>query len=197
MTFEASGYTVRWIHLLVETAMDYIKSPILFILAMKTILKATENISEPPRFRNDCQMPPLQALMADTTVITSSDMKKKARYWNDWTTLSITLFSISYEPRKSRSLLLIKGKMTNYTVTNQISIFGEKQMNSYSTMYDVSVKDMNAVKQIIEVKKGMELIHFNIFGHELIYVIQPNLLHSLFICDYCLASFIKSFYLSV
>ena len=65
-------YDTNWIHLQTGIAMGCTVSPILFVLAMQVILKASEKESEGAHLGDGVLMAPLKAFMDDTTILTSS-----------------------------------------------------------------------------------------------------------------------------
>ena len=48
-------------------------SPILFVLAMQLLLKATENNADIAELDGGCQLPPVKPFMDDTTILTSKE----------------------------------------------------------------------------------------------------------------------------
>ena len=105
-------------------------------------------------------MPPLKAFMDDTTIITTSEAQ--ARKMLERLDSLIIWCRMSFKPKKSRSLSLIKGKVIerSYTVANQIiPTVGEEPVKSLGRVYDASMKDSNAVKQVIEMaQNGLNII---------------------------------------
>ena len=73
MWFTKKEYTTNWNRLEVGIAMGCLVSPILFILAMQLLLKATENNAEIVELGGGFQMPPVKAFMDDTTIHSSKE----------------------------------------------------------------------------------------------------------------------------
>ncbi|GFO24405.1 reverse transcriptase [Plakobranchus ocellatus] len=71
MRFSNERYTTDWINLDVDIAISCTISPILFVLTMKFILRAAEGSTSLADLCGRCYMPPLKALMADTTILCS------------------------------------------------------------------------------------------------------------------------------
>ncbi|GFO26787.1 reverse transcriptase [Plakobranchus ocellatus] len=71
MKFSTERYMTGCINLEVGIAMGCTKSPILFVLAMKVILRAAGGSASPEDLGGGCYMPPLKAFMDDTTILCS------------------------------------------------------------------------------------------------------------------------------
>ena len=67
MQFTTKGWTTNLNRLEVGIAMGCSVSPILFILAMQLLLKATENNADIDELGRGFQMPPVKAFIDDTT----------------------------------------------------------------------------------------------------------------------------------
>ena len=108
--------------------MGCLVSPILFFLAMQLLLQATENNTNIVELSGGFQMPPVKAFMDDTTILSSKEstthrilsLMDKQIIW----------CRMKFKPKKSRSLLLRKGKVNkniNFKVVGQrIRRTGEK-----------------------------------------------------------------------
>ena len=71
MRFTTKEYTTNWNKLEVGIAMGCSLSPILFVLAMQLLQKATENNAEIVGLGGGFQMLPVKAFMDDTTIVSS------------------------------------------------------------------------------------------------------------------------------
>ncbi|GFR89240.1 reverse transcriptase [Elysia marginata] len=69
LKFSTSDYATHWINLEVGIAMGCIISPILFVMTMEVIPKAAEGSTGPANLGGGCSMPPIKAVMDDTTII--------------------------------------------------------------------------------------------------------------------------------
>ena len=65
--FSTNGYTTDWNNLEIDIAMGCMISPILFIMAMEVILKASEGSAGLANLGGGCYMPPLKAFMDDNS----------------------------------------------------------------------------------------------------------------------------------
>ena len=124
--------------------------PILFVLAMQLLLKATKNNTEIVELGGRFQMPPVKTSMDDTTIFSSKEstthkilsLMNKQMNW----------CKMKFKLKKSRSLLLRKGKVNqniNFMVGGQrILTETEETEKSSECWFDESLKDINQVKEI-------------------------------------------------
>ncbi|GFO40954.1 reverse transcriptase [Plakobranchus ocellatus] len=113
MRFSINDYTANWINLGVGIAMGCTISPILFVIAMEVILKATESSAGPVNLGGGCSMPPLKAFMDDTTLSAPKKKKKKKDETRRMLTPLDVLMSwcrMEFKPKKSRILSIRKSK---------------------------------------------------------------------------------------
>ena len=73
MWFATKEYTINWNRLEVGIVMGCSVSPILFVLAMQLLLKATENDADIVELGGGFQMPLVMAFMDDTTILSSKE----------------------------------------------------------------------------------------------------------------------------
>lgn len=132
MRFTTKDFTTKWNRLEVGIAMGCTVSPILFVLAMELILKATNNKADVVELGGGCQMQPVKAFMDDTTILSSkvSSTRKILSLMDDL----ISWCRMKFKPNKSRSLSLRKGKLNkniNFVVGGQrIPTVSEKPVKS-------------------------------------------------------------------
>ena len=102
MRYSTQSFTTDWVNLEVGIAMGCTISPILFVLAMEVILKASEQYAGPTNLGDGCQMHPLKAFMDDTTILCSEeeDTRKILERLDGLMSWS----RMSFKPKKSRSL---------------------------------------------------------------------------------------------
>ena len=106
MQFTTKEYTKNWKRLEVGIAMGCLVSPILFVLAMQLLLKATENNADIAEFSGGFQMPPVKAFMDDTTILSSKESTtRKILTLMD---KQVIWCRMKFKPKKSRSLLFRK-----------------------------------------------------------------------------------------
>lgn len=118
MRFNTKGYTTAWIRLEVGIAISCRVSPILFVLTMQLLLKATKSKADIVELGGGYQMPLVKAFMDNTTILSSkeSTTHKLLSLMDDlmiWCRMKL----------KSRSLSIRKGKLIqniNFEVGGQI-----------------------------------------------------------------------------
>ena len=162
MRFTTTSYTTAWTELEVGIAMGCTVSPILFVLAMQVLLKATEASAKPADLGSGILMPPLKAFMDDTTVIAN-----KAETGRDVLARLdslITWSKMKFKPAKSRSLSLRKGKIdekVKFQIGGQdIPTVSEEPVKSLGRWYDCSLKDTKQNGYIKETaKEGLVTIN--------------------------------------
>ncbi|GFO34521.1 reverse transcriptase [Plakobranchus ocellatus] len=148
MSFLANDFSTNWINLEIGIAMGCTISPILFVIAMEVILKATEGSANPSNLGDACSMPPLKAFIDDTTIICSKE---------DETRQMLTRLDdlmpwcrMEFKPKKSRSLSIRKGKVneaTTFTVAEQqIPTVSQEQSRASEDVYDISSTTVEAKK---------------------------------------------------
>ena len=162
MRFTTASYTTGWTELEVGIAMGCTVSPILFVLAMQVLLKATEAYAKSAELGNGICMPPLKAFMDDTTVIvnkveTGRDVLARLDSLITWSRMK-------FKPSKSRSLSLRKGKVdesVRFQIGGQdIPKVSEEPVKSLGRWYDCSLKDTKQNGYIKETaKEGLVTIN--------------------------------------
>ena len=115
MQFITKEYTTNWNRLEVGIVMGCLVSSVLYVLAMQQLLKATENNAEIVELGGRFQMPPVKAFIDDTTILSSKEsttckilnLMDKQLIW----------FRMKLKPKKSRNLLLWKGKVNENLIS--------------------------------------------------------------------------------
>ena len=148
MRFSTAEYTTDWINLEVGIAMGCTVSPILFVMAMQMLLKATESKAIPAELGGGCQMPPLKAFMDDTTILSSNE-EETHRVLHHLDGL-MECCRMNFKPKKSRSLSLRKGKVSESTHFHvggpRIPTVSEEPVKSLGRWYDRTLKDTRQAK---------------------------------------------------
>jgi hypothetical protein len=161
LRFSTAEYTTEWAELEIGIAAGCTVSPILFVMAMQLILKASENAAEGPDLGGGCRMPPLKAFLDDTTVLSPNEgqarlMLKRLDELMVWSRMQ-------FKPKKSRSLSIVRGKVvdTKFDVSGQrIPTVREEPVKSLGRMYNAALKDTAARRQTIEMSKaGLDSIN--------------------------------------
>ena len=73
MRFTTKDFTTNWTRLEVGIAIGCTVSPVLFILSIQLLLKATEGKSNFVELGRSCQMPQVKAFMDDTKILSSKE----------------------------------------------------------------------------------------------------------------------------
>ena len=196
MRFSTKEYTTDWINLEVGIAMGCAISPILFVLAMEVILRAAMSTARQTDLGDGYKIPPLKAFMDDTTVLSSKE--SETRHVLERLDEIIASSRMKFKPKKSRSLSLRKGKVTDaviFNVANQaIPTVTEEPVKSLGRWYDDTLKDTkrgNETKQMAE--EGLETINqCGLPGKYKVWCLQfmliPKLLWPLMIYDICIST---------
>ena len=193
MRFSTKEFTTDWINLEVGIAMGCAISPILFVLAMEVILKAATAKTKKTDLGDGHMMPPLKAFMDDTTVISSNE--DETRHVLKRLDEVVASSRMKFKPKKSRSLSLRKGKVTEsvvFSVANQnIPTVTEEPVKSLGRWYDDTLKDTQRAKETKEMsEEGLKTIdQCGLPGKYKVWCLQfmliPKLLWPLMIYDIC------------
>ncbi|GFN94352.1 reverse transcriptase [Plakobranchus ocellatus] len=183
MRFSTNDYTTNWINLEVGIAMGCTISPILFLMAMEVILKAAEGSAGPANLGGGCSMPPLKALMDDTTVICSKE--DETRWMLTRLDVLMSWCRMEFKPKKSRSLSIKKGKVdkaTTFTVVEQqIPTVSQEPVKSLGRWYDSSMKNIRRGAETLELASESLLA----INKCLQFMLIPKLLWPLLVYDIC------------
>ncbi|GFN94967.1 reverse transcriptase [Plakobranchus ocellatus] len=193
MRFSTNNYTTNWINLEVGIAMGCTISPILFVMAMKVILKAAEGSAGPASLGGGFSMLPLKAFMVGTTIICSKEDETRRML-----TLLDDLMSwrrMEFKPKKSRSLSIRRGKvdkaMTFTVEEQQIPTVSQEPVKSLGRWYDSSMKDTRRGAETLELASE-SLLAINKCGLQgkfkiwcLQFMLIPKLLWPLLVYDIC------------
>ena len=191
MRFTAEAFTTNWMPLEIGIAMGCTVSPILFVMAMQVLLKASEKSAPPLNLGRGCYMPPLKAFMDDTTVLTASE--DEARTMLGRLEDLINWSRMAFKPKKSRSLSIRKGKVddrVSFIVADQkIPTLSQEPVKSLGRQYDESLKDKIAARNTEDlVVSGLQKIQTSgLIGKFKLWCLQfmliPKLLWPLLIYD--------------
>ncbi|GFO11675.1 reverse transcriptase [Plakobranchus ocellatus] len=100
--------------------MGYTISPILFVMAMEVMLKATESSAGSANLGGGWSMPPLKAFMDDTDIICSKE--DETRRMLTGLDVLMSWCRMEFKPEKSHNLSIRKGKVveaTTFTIAEQ------------------------------------------------------------------------------
>ena len=152
MSFSTKSYTTDWINLEIGIAMGSTISPILFVMAMEVILKASEGSAGPVNLGCGRYIPPLKA-STDNTTVTCSNEAETLRMLEHLDGI-MSWCRMNFKPKKSRSRSVRKCKIdaaTTFTVANkQISTVSEEPVKSLGRWYHSSMKDTKREQETAE-----------------------------------------------
>ena len=149
MRFTPKDITSNWTRLEVGIAVGCAVLPVLFILSMLLLLKATENKSNFVELGRDCQMPPVKAFMDDTTILSTkeSTTRKLISFMDEL----MIWCRMKFKPQKSRGISLRSGTLNqnvNFEIGGQrIPIVSDLPVKRLGRWYAESMKDTNQVKE--------------------------------------------------
>ena len=191
MRFTTETYTTEYVPLQTGIAMGCSVSPILFVLAMQMLLKATEAEAKTYNLSDGQDRPALKAFMDDTTIISNSveGCDAALQRFNkliEWCRMKL-------KPTKSRSLSITKGKVdesVKFTVAGHtIPTVSEQPVKSLGRWYDSSLKDTQRSSELEEQAiEGLETINkTKLPGKFKVWILQfvliPKLLWPLLVYD--------------
>ena len=116
-------------------------SAILFALAMNMLIKATEAECRGPTMRSDLRHPPIRAYMDDMTMTTTS--VTGARCLPKGIEKLITWARMSFNAKKSKSLVLKKGKLSEdwFKLSGEYIPTNDKPAKSLGKCFDHTLND--------------------------------------------------------
>lgn len=110
LRFQSAKFMTKWQPVEKGIVTGCTISPILFIMGMNLIITAASTKSRGPKTAAGCQQPAIRAFMDDLTVITPTHVQ--ARWVLAELDRMATWAKMVFKPKKSRSLVIQKGKTT-------------------------------------------------------------------------------------
>ncbi len=150
MRFSTQQYTTGYQALEVGIPMGCTVSPILFVMSMELMIKATQCVCKGVEIAPGMELPPVRAFMDDLTLLNPSveESKKgldKLEEVTDWC-------NMKFKPKKSRSLVLKKGKLDreqSFSLSGEhIPSIQEEPVKSLGRWYTESLTDVGRVAEI-------------------------------------------------
>ena len=111
LRFSSQNFTTAWIALEKGIVTDCTISVILFVMGMNMILKAAERETRGPKTNAGIRLPANRGFMNDLTITTETHIQ--ARWILKALDETVTWARMVFKPRKSRCLVLRKGKVTS------------------------------------------------------------------------------------
>ncbi|XP_063436214.1 uncharacterized protein LOC134717649 [Mytilus trossulus] len=150
LRFTVDNKTTAWQKLEKGIVTGCTISPILFIMGMNIIMKAAERETRGPKTDSGIFLPATRGFMDDLTVTTSSHIQ--ARWILTALEEVVTWARMKFKPRKSRSMILKKGKITTKF---QLKIQGDEiptivgnPIKCLGKWFDDTLKDNTSVKTV-------------------------------------------------
>ena len=111
LRFTTDNYTTSWLRLEKGIITGCTISVILFVMGMNLIIKAAERESRGPQTKSGIRLPSNRGFMDDMTVTTQTHVQ--ARWILTALDETATWARMTFKPRKSRSLVIKRGKATD------------------------------------------------------------------------------------
>ncbi len=162
LRFQSAKFTTKWQPVEKGIVTGCTISPILFIMGMNLIISAASTKSRGPKTAAGCQQPVIRAFRDDLTVITPTNVQ--ARWVLAELDRMATWAKMVFKPKKSRSLVIQKGKTTGrFQLLVQGEVIPNIQGNPIKCLgkwYDDSPSDKNSIsntgKQVEEWLKNID-----------------------------------------
>ncbi|XP_042072404.1 uncharacterized protein LOC121813033 [Haplochromis burtoni] len=145
----AENTTTAWQHLEIGVMAGCTISPQAFIMAMESVMRASRWVVEDERHKSGLCLPPIRAYMDDMTNITTT--KPCTRRLLQKLQENIEWARMEFKPSKSRSISIIKGKLTAeqfYISGEPIPTVLEKPIKSLGRWYNADLNDMWQLEQL-------------------------------------------------
>jgi len=150
LRFRTPDFTTDWINIERGIVTGCTVSVILFVLGMNLILKAAEQETRGPKTISGIRMPPTRGFMDDITITTQSHIQ--AGWILGVLEETASWARMKFKPRKSRYLVLRKGKITPQVA---LKIQGEdipritaNPIKCLEKWFDATLKDKEAINQL-------------------------------------------------
>ncbi|VDI43606.1 Hypothetical predicted protein [Mytilus galloprovincialis] len=150
LRFTVDNKTTAWQKLEKGIVTGCTISPILFIMGMNIIMKAAERETRGPKTDSGIFLPATRGFMDDLTVTTSSHIQ--ARWILTALEEVVTWARMKFKPRKSRSMILKKGKITTKFQLkiqgDEIPTIVDNPIKCLGKWFDDTLKDNTSVKTV-------------------------------------------------
>ncbi|XP_063418448.1 uncharacterized protein LOC134701249 [Mytilus trossulus] len=164
LRFTTSTFTTTWQKLQKGIVTGCTISVILFVMGMNMIIKSGERETRGPKTSTDIRQPPNRGFMDDLTITTDTHIQ--ARWILKALEETVTWARMSFKPKKSRALIIRKGKRTHQVELKVQGEHGEvipsiidNPIKCVGKWYDDSLSDKNDIKRIEQqVSEGMRSI---------------------------------------
>ncbi|XP_069125457.1 uncharacterized protein [Argopecten irradians] len=161
LRFTTKTFTTSWQELQKGIVTGCTISIILFVMGMNMIIRAGERETRGPKTSSNIRQPPNGGFMDDLTITT--DTHVQARWILTALEETATLARMTFKPRKSRSLIIKKGRVTRQF---QLKIQGEEiptiignPIKCLGKWFDESLGDKGNIRRIEQqVQEGMRCI---------------------------------------
>nr|XP_055041026.1 uncharacterized protein LOC129428141 [Misgurnus anguillicaudatus] len=152
LRFQSARFTTKWQPVEKGIVTGCTISPILFTMGMNPIISVASTKARGPKTATGCQQPAIRAFMDDLTVITPTHVQ--ARWVLAELDSMATWAKMVFKPKKSRSLVIQKGKTTGkFKLVVQGEVIPNIQGNPIRCLgkwYDDSLSDKNNISSTRE-----------------------------------------------
>ena len=148
---KTTDYTTSWQSLEIGIMAGCTISPLAFTMAMEVIIRASKWVVGGERMKCGQRLPPIRAYMDDMTTLTSTVACTKHLLGK--LHANITWARMKFKPSKSRSISIVKGKLTDqrFHINNApIPLVSELPVKSLGRLYNARLKDSDQSDQLRE-----------------------------------------------
>ncbi|XP_078679452.1 uncharacterized protein LOC144915086 [Branchiostoma floridae x Branchiostoma belcheri] len=160
MRFSTTQYTTEWQRLEVGIPMGCAISPILFVLAMEVMTRSAERMGPGVSLEGSEELPSIRAFMDDLTLLNPNTTASQ-RILDRLDELMVWA-RMKFKTKKSRSLVLKQGTLTDYHFNlsgEQIPTIQEQPVKSLGRWYTEDLKDTKRVQETAKlIREGLEAI---------------------------------------
>ncbi|KAL0148227.1 hypothetical protein M9458_056459 [Cirrhinus mrigala] len=147
LRFKTGHFTTQWQNLEKGIVTGCTISPILFIMGMNLIIAAAGKEARGPKMQSGIRQPPIRGYMDDLTVTTTTHVE--ARWVLTVLDLMATWARMRFKPKKSRYMVIRKGKLTNRVTLHVqgevIPSLKENPIKCLGKWFDDSLTDRNNI----------------------------------------------------
>ncbi len=147
LRFKTAYFTTQWQSLEKGIVTGCTISPILFVIGMNLLITAAEKEAHGPKMESGIRQPPIRGYMDDLTITTTTHVE--ARWVLTVLDHMATWARMKFKPKKSRSLVIRNGKLTNrfklHVQEEVIPSIEENPIKCLGKWFDDSLTDRNNI----------------------------------------------------
>lgn len=160
LCFTMPDFTTTWHHMEIGIMAGCTISPLAFTMAMEVIIRASKWVVGGKRLKSGVRLPPIRAYMDDMTTVTTTTSCTRRLLGK--LQENITGARMKIKPSKSRSISILKGKLTEqrfFIGQEPIPTVSEKPIKSLGRWYDSKLRDTDqALLLRQEIIEGLQSI---------------------------------------